>query len=97
MQIGISLLTTGASKMYRPLVDLATRAEALGFAQCGSTTTSFNAATCSAASGTSPITSRSPSSVYVAARTERVSLGTRARATVHNPIRLDKTARPWTC
>jgi len=93
MQIGISLLNNWGIKDVQALVDLATRAEALGFASVWVHDHVFNAGHVFRRIGHKPYYEPLTLLSYVAARTERVSLGTSVLVLpYHNPIRLAKTA-----
>jgi probable F420-dependent oxidoreductase len=93
MHIGISLLNNWGIEDVRALVDLATRAEALGFASVWAHDHVFNAGHVRRRIGYKPYYEPLTLLSYVAARTERVGLGTSVLVLpYHNPIRLAKTA-----
>jgi probable F420-dependent oxidoreductase len=93
MQIGISLFNNWGIEDVQALVQLATRAEALGFASVWVHDHVFNAGHVFRRIGHKPYYEPLTLLSYVAARTERVGLGTSVLVLpYHNPIRLAKTA-----
>ena len=93
MQIGISLLNNWGVEDVHSLVQLATRAEALGFASVWVHDHVFNAGHVFRRIGHRPYYEPLTLLSYVAARTERVGLGTSVLVLpYHNPIRLAKAA-----
>jgi probable F420-dependent oxidoreductase len=93
MQIGISLLNNWGIEDVQSIVQLATRAEALGFASVWVHDHVFNAGHVFRRIGHKPYYEPLTLLSYVAARTERVGLGTSVLVLpYHNPIRLAKTA-----
>jgi probable F420-dependent oxidoreductase len=93
MQIGISLLNNWGIEDVHTIVQLATRAEALGFASVWVHDHVFNAGHVFRRIGHRPYYEPLTLLSYVAARTERVGLGTSVLVLpYHNPIRLAKTA-----
>ena len=93
MQIGISLFNNWGIEDVQALVQLATRAEALGFASVWVHDHVFNAGHVFRRIGNKPYYEPLTLLSYVAARTERVGLGTSVLVLpYHNPIRLAKTA-----
>jgi probable F420-dependent oxidoreductase len=93
MQIGISLLNNWGIEDVQSLVQLASRAEALGFASVWVHDHVFNAGHVFRRIGHRPYFEPLTLLSYVAARTERVGLGTSVLVLpYHNPIRLAKTA-----
>jgi probable F420-dependent oxidoreductase len=93
MQIGISLLNNWGIEDMQSIVQLATRAEALGFASVWVHDHVFNAGHVFRRLGHRPYYEPLTLLSYVAARTERVGLGTSVLVLpYHNPIRLAKTA-----
>jgi probable F420-dependent oxidoreductase len=93
MRIGISLLNNWGIADVHALVDLATRAEALGFDSVWVHDHVFNVAHVFDRIGGRPYYEPLTLLSYVAARTTRVKLGTSVLVLpYHNPIRLAKTA-----
>jgi probable F420-dependent oxidoreductase len=93
MEIGISLSNNWGIEDVQALVQLATRAEALGFASVWVHDHVFNAGHVFRRIGYKPYYEPLTLLSYVAARTERVGLGTSALVLpYHNPIRLAKSA-----
>jgi probable F420-dependent oxidoreductase len=93
MQIGISLLNNWGIEDVQALVDLASRAEALGFGSVWVHDHVFNAGHVFRRIGHRPYYEPLTLLSYVAARTERVGLGTSVLVLpYHHPIRLAKTA-----
>jgi probable F420-dependent oxidoreductase len=93
MHIGISLLNNWGIEDVQALVDLAIRAEALGFASVWVHDHVFNAGHVFRRIGYRPYYEPLTLLSYVAARTERVGLGTSVLVLpYHHPIRLAKTA-----
>jgi probable F420-dependent oxidoreductase len=93
MQIGISLYNNWGIEDVQAVVQLASRAEALGFASVWVHDHVFNAGHVFRRIGDKPYYEPLTLLSYVAARTERVGLGTSVLVLpYHNPIRLAKTA-----
>jgi probable F420-dependent oxidoreductase len=93
MQIGISLYNNWGIEDVQAIVQLASRAEALGFASVWVHDHVFNAGHVFRRIGDKPYYEPLTLLSYVAARTERVGLGTSVLVLpYHNPIRLAKTA-----
>jgi len=93
MQIGLSLFNNWGIEDVQALVQLASRAEALGFASVWVHDHVFNAGHVFRRIGHKPYYEPRTLLSYVAARTERVGLGTSVLVLpYHNPIRLAKTA-----
>jgi probable F420-dependent oxidoreductase len=93
MQIGISLLNNWGIEDVQALVALAIRAEAFGFAAVWVHDHVFNAGHVFRRIGYKPYYEPLTLLSYVAARTERVGLGTSVLVLpYHHPIRLAKTA-----
>src|SRR5919108_3642734 len=93
MQIGISLHNNWGIEDVRAVVRLASQAEALGFASVWVHDHVFNAGHVFRRIGHRPYYEPLTLLSYVAARTERVGLGTSVLVLpYHNPIRLAKTA-----
>jgi probable F420-dependent oxidoreductase len=93
MQIGISLYNNWGIEDVQALVQLAIRAEALGFTSVWVHDHVFNAGHVFRRIGNKPYYEPLTLLSYVAARTERVGLGTSVLVLpYHNPIRLAKTA-----
>ena len=93
MQIGISLHNNWGIEDVQAMVQLASRAEALGFASIWVHDHVFNAGHVFHRIGDKPYYEPLSLLSYVAARTERVALGTSVLVLpFHNPIRLAKTA-----
>jgi probable F420-dependent oxidoreductase len=93
MQIGISLHNNWGVEDVQAIVQLATRAEALGFASVWVHDHVFNAGHVLRRIGDRPYYEPLTLLSYVAARTERVGLGTSVLVLpYHNPIRLAKAA-----
>jgi alkanesulfonate monooxygenase SsuD/methylene tetrahydromethanopterin reductase-like flavin-dependent oxidoreductase (luciferase family) len=93
MQIGISLHNNWGIEDVQALVALASRAETLGFASVWVHDHVFNAGHVFRRIGARPYYEPLTLLSYVAARTERVGLGTSVLVLpYHNPIRLAKTA-----
>jgi probable F420-dependent oxidoreductase len=93
MQIGISLHNNWGVEDVQAIVQLATRAEALGFASVWVHDHVFNAAHVLRRIGGKPYYEPLTLLSFVAARTERVGLGTSVLVLpYHNPLRLAKTA-----
>jgi probable F420-dependent oxidoreductase len=93
MRIGISLLNNWGIEDAQALVGLATRAEALGFDSVWVHDHVFNVGHVFDRIGGRPYYEPLTLLSYVAARTERVRLGTSVLVLpYHNPIRLAKTA-----
>jgi probable F420-dependent oxidoreductase len=93
MHIGISLHNNWGIEDVQAVVELATRAEALGFASVWVHDHVFNAGHVFRRIGYRPYYEPLSLLSYVAARTERVSLGTSVLVLpYHNPLRLAKTA-----
>jgi probable F420-dependent oxidoreductase len=93
MQIGISLHNNWGIEDVQAIVQLASRAEALGFASVWVHDHVFNAGHVFHRIGDKPYYEPLTLLSYVAARTERVGLGTSVLVLpFHNPIRLAKTA-----
>src|SRR6266511_3830249 len=93
MQIGISLQNNWGIEDVQSLIQLATRAEALGFASVWVHDHVFNAGHVFHRIGGKPYYEPLTLLSYVAARTQRVGLGTSVLVLpYHNPIRLAKTA-----
>lgn len=93
MQIGMSLSNNWGIEDVQAVVQLATRAEALGFASVWVHDHVFNAGHVFRRIGYKPYYEPLTVLSYVAARTERVGLGTSVLVLpYHNPIRLAKTA-----
>jgi hypothetical protein len=93
MQIGFSLHNNGGVEDVQALVELASRAEALGFASVWVHDHVFNAGHVFTRIGRKPYYEPLTLLSYVAARTQRVGLGTSVLVLpYHNPIRLAKTA-----
>jgi probable F420-dependent oxidoreductase len=93
MQIGISLLNNWGIEDVHALVQLAARAEAFGFASVWVHDHVFNAGHVFRRIGHRPYYEPLTLLSYVAARTERVGLGTSVLVLpYHNPIRLAKAA-----
>jgi alkanesulfonate monooxygenase SsuD/methylene tetrahydromethanopterin reductase-like flavin-dependent oxidoreductase (luciferase family) len=93
MQIGISLFNNWGIEDVQALVQLAVRAETLGFASVWVHDHVFNAGHVFRRIGYRPYYEPLTLLSYVAARTERVGLGTSVLVLpYHNPIRLAKTA-----
>ena len=93
MHIGISLLNNWGIEDVHAVVQLAIRAEALGFASVWVHDHVFNVAHVFRRIGHRPYYEPLTLLSYVAARTERVGLGTSVLVLpYHNPIRLAKTA-----
>jgi probable F420-dependent oxidoreductase len=93
MQIGISLHNNWGVEDVQTVVQLATRAETLGFASVWVHDHVFNAGHVLRRIGGKPYYEPLTLLSYVAARTERVGLGTSVLVLpYHNPLRLAKTA-----
>jgi probable F420-dependent oxidoreductase len=93
MQIGISLLNNWGIEDVQVLVQLATRAETLGFASVWVHDHVFNAGHVFRRIGDKPYYEPLTLLSYVAARTQRIALGTSVLVLpYHHPIRLAKTA-----
>jgi probable F420-dependent oxidoreductase len=93
MQIGFSLHNNWGVEDVQALIELASRAEALGFASVWVHDHVFNAGHVFTRIGRKPYYEPLPLLSYVAARTQRVGLGTSVLVLpYHNPIRLAKTA-----
>ena len=93
MEIGISLFNNWGIEDVQSIVQLAIRAEALGFASVWVHDHVFNAGHVFRRIGYKPYYEPLTLLSYVAARTERVGLGTSVLVLpYHNPIRLAKTA-----
>jgi probable F420-dependent oxidoreductase len=93
MQIGISLQNNWGIDDVQAIVQLASEAEALGFASIWVHDHVFNAAHVFHRIGDKPYYEPLTLLSYVAARTQRVGLGTSVLVLpYHNPIRLAKTA-----
>ncbi len=93
MQIGISLYNNWGIEDVQAIVQLASRAEALGFDSVWVHDHVFNAGHVFHRIGDRPYYEPLTLLSYVAARTERVGLGTSVLVLpFHNPIRLAKTA-----
>jgi probable F420-dependent oxidoreductase len=93
MQIGISLFNNWGIEDVQALVQLAVRAETLGFASVWVHDHVFNAGHVFRRIGHKPYYEPLTLLSYVAARTERVGLGTSALVLpYHNPMRLAKIA-----
>jgi probable F420-dependent oxidoreductase len=93
MQIGISLFNNWGIEDVQAIVQLASRAEALGFASVWVHDHVFNAGHVFRRIGYRPYFEPLSLLSYVAARTERVGLGTSVMVLpYHNPIQLAKTA-----
>jgi probable F420-dependent oxidoreductase len=93
MQIGISLHNNWGIEDVQAIVQLASQAEALGFASVWVHDHVFNAGHVFRRIGDKPYYEPLTLLSYVAARTERVGLGTSVLVLpYHNPIRLAKTA-----
>jgi probable F420-dependent oxidoreductase len=93
MQIGFSLHNNWGVEDVQALIELACRAEALGFASVWVHDHVFNAGHVFTRIGRKPYYEPLTLLSYVAARTQRVGLGTSVLVLpYHNPIRLAKTA-----
>jgi probable F420-dependent oxidoreductase len=93
MQIGFSLHNNWGVEDVQALIELACRAEALGFASVWVHDHVFNAGHVLTRIGRKPYYEPLTLLSYVAARTQRVGLGTSVLVLpYHNPIRLAKTA-----
>src|SRR5918994_5832732 len=93
MQIGFSLHNNWGVEDVQALIELASRAEALGFASVWVHDHVFNAGHVFTRIGRKPYYEPLTILSYVAARTQRVGLGTSVLVLpYHNPIRLAKTA-----
>jgi probable F420-dependent oxidoreductase len=93
MQIGISLQNNQGIEDVQSIIQLARRAEALGFASVWVHDHVFNAAHVFRRIGNKPYYDPLTLLSYVAACTQRVSLGTSVLVLpYHNPLRLAKTA-----
>lgn len=93
MQIGFSLHNNWGVEDVQALIELASRAEALGFASVWVHDHVFNAGHVFTRIGRKPYYEPLTLLSYVAARTQRVGLGTSVLVLPHhNPIRLAKTA-----
>src|SRR5262245_29270325 len=93
MQIGFSLHNNWGIEDVQALIELASRAEALGFASVWVHDHVFNAGHVFTRIGRKPYYEPLTLLSYIAARTQRVGLGTSVLVLpYHNPIRLAKTA-----
>jgi probable F420-dependent oxidoreductase len=93
MRVGFSLLNNQGIDDARAMVDLATRAEALGFDSVWAHDHVFNVGHVFDRIGDKPYYEPLTVLSHVAARTERVRLGTSVLVLpYHNPLRLAKTA-----